>query len=181
MIDNRFTRVTDVLSPYSGLEKVDKEILARAADRGTRVHAACEALMMDLGNWSIEEDIQGYLISFEKWWSLGHKVLSIEQRFYCSELLITGQVDVIIETELGAVVLDLKTPQRPSKTWPLQGSAYAYLARKSGYNVQGIQFLQLDKHGEEPTLHIYDDQFEMFKKCLDIYNHFFKKKTPQVA
>lgn len=181
MSEPRYIRVTDVLSPFSGLDKIDKDVLQNAANRGTRVHKACEAIIEGLGEWNVDDEIFGYVESFKKWWSEGHKVLSMEQRFFCSELMITGQVDLIIEKPEGAIILDIKTPVKPSKTWPLQGSAYAHMARKAGYDIKGIHFLQLNKHGMEPKIHVYDDQFELFKKCLDVFNHFFKRKDSGIA
>lgn len=90
--------------------------------------------------------------------------------------MITGQVDMIIEGSDGAIILDLKTSAKPSKTWPLQGSAYAYMARQSGYDIKGIHFLHLNKHGGDPHLYVYDDHFELFSKCLDVYKHFYGKQ-----
>lgn len=176
-ISKGYSRVTEILYPFSGLEKIDPAVVSNAAQRGTRVHHACEAIANGLGDWFVEDDIRGYVDSFKQWWHLGHSVIAIEQRFYCSELMITGQVDFVLQQENGAVILDLKTPMRPSKTWPLQGSAYAYMARQSGYNITGIHFLQLNKHGKKPKLHVYDDKMEMFLKCLDVYNHFFRKRS----
>lgn len=176
MTEQRYLRVTDVLSPFSGLDKIDKDVLQNAANRGTRVHKACEAIVEGLGEWDIDDEISGYVESFKKWWAKGHKVLSVEQRFFCSDLMLTGQVDLIIETPEGAVILDIKTPVKPSKTWGLQGSAYAYMARKSGYDIKGIQFLQLNKLGMDPKIHVYEDQFDLFKKCLDVFNHFYRRK-----
>jgi len=171
-----YNRVTTILSPFSGLSHVDPDILANACSRGTRVHDACEAIVKGIGLWDIDPEIAGYVKSFEKWWSEGHKVLAVEKRFYCSELMITGQVDMIIEAEEGAIILDIKTSSRPSKTWPLQGSAYAYMAKKSGYDITGIHFLHLSKHGIKPKIYIYDDHFDLFKKCLDVYRYFFEPK-----
>ena len=179
-IKDDYTRVTEVLYPLSGLSSIDPNIVANAARRGTRVHDVCEAIVKGLGTWDIDEEISGYVKSFEKWWSQGHKVLAVEKRFYCSELMITGQVDMIIEHDDGAIILDIKTSYKPSKTWPLQGAAYAYMARKHGYNIKGIHFLHLDKKGGDPKVYIYDDEFELFKKCLDIYNYFFKPMKKKV-
>ena len=175
-IDSKYTRVTSVLYPFSGLSDIDPDIVANAGRRGTRVHDICEAIVKGLPVMNINPDIAGYIHSFEKWWGEGKKVLAVEQRFFCSELMVTGKVDMIIETNEGAIILDLKTSSKPSKTWPLQGSAYAYMARKSGYNIKGIHFLHLSKHGIAPKLYVYDDEFELFKKCLDIYKHFFEVK-----
>jgi hypothetical protein len=168
----QYKRVTEVLKPFSGLNKVNPEIVANAGRRGTLVHDACEAIVKGIGLWDVSDEIKGYIESFEKWWSKGHKVLALERRFWCSELMITGQVDMIIESERGAIILDLKTSYKESKTWPLQGSAYAYMAKKSGFDITGIHFLHLNKFGKDPKLYIYDDQFELFKKCLDIVKYF---------
>ena len=102
------------------------------------------------------------------------KVLTIEERFYCDELKITGKVDLIIDSPMGAIIIDYKTSYKPSKTWPIQGSAYAYLARKAGYSIAGIQFVHLNKHGMKPDLYDYPDKFDVFRKCLDVYDYFFR-------
>lgn len=168
-------RVTEVLSPFTGLDKVPKDILANAARRGTKVHDICEGIVKGLGEWDVDDETRGYVHSFKQWWQEGKKVLALEQRFYCSDLMITGAVDMIIESDEGAIILDLKTSAKPSKTWPLQGSAYAYMARKHGYDIRGIHFLHLNKHGMKPDLYVYDDQFDLFKKCLDVFKHFWGK------
>lgn len=173
-INSDFTRVTEILKPYSGLDKINPDIVANAGRRGKKVHDICEGIVTGIGIWDLPEEVKGYVNSFQKWWTEGHKVLAVEKRFFCSELMITGQVDYIINAPEGAMILDLKTSYKPSKTWPLQGSAYKYLAKKSGYDIQGIHFLHLSKHGIKPHLYVYDDNFELFKKCLDIYRHFFE-------
>lgn len=175
-IDSRFTRVTEVFKPFNGLDKIDPEIVANAARRGKRVHDICEGIVKGVDPWEIPDEVKGYVNSFRKWWDEGQQVLAVEKRFFCSNLMITGQVDYIIQAPEGAVILDLKTTYKPSKTWPLQGSAYAYLARQNGYDIKGIHFLHLSKHGIKPHLYVYDDHFELFKKCLDLYNHFFKAR-----
>lgn len=44
-----YTRVTEVLYPFSGLSNIKPDILANAARRGTRVHDICEGIMKGLG------------------------------------------------------------------------------------------------------------------------------------
>lgn len=177
MDKEKYLRITEILFPFSGLHSVDKTILQNAAHRGTKVHKICESIVEGLGEWNIDEEIQGYIESFKKWWHPHRNVLSVEERFYCEELMITGQVDLIIEEKQEAIILDIKTSEKPSKTWPLQGSAYAYMARKAGYNIKQIEFLQLHKNGTQPTLHRYEDHFDIFKKCLEIFNYFFRSKN----
>lgn len=45
-----YTRVTEVLSQFSGLDKVPKDILENAARRGTKVHNICEAIVTGIGD-----------------------------------------------------------------------------------------------------------------------------------
>ncbi len=170
-----YTRVTNILYPFSGLQNIDPDILAHAAKRGTRVHKICEGIASGIGEIGGDEETWGYVESFKKWWERGIEVISIEKRFWDDELSLTGQVDLIINTPDGLAVVDLKTSSRPSKTWEAQGSAYAYLAKKSGYDIKKIFFLHLNKHGKEPKLIEYPVDDSFFLAVLRVYNHFFHK------
>lgn len=172
----KYTRVTSILYPFSGLDKINVSILAKAADRGTRVHKICEGIMTGLGELGVDDDTRDYVESFKKWWNKGHNVKAVEKRFWCSQLKITGQVDLILDTQDGLAIVDLKTCSRPSKTWPLQGAAYAYLAKKAGYDIKKIYFLHLLKSGKEAKVYEYpiDDLF--FFSILRVWEHFYKKE-----
>lgn len=161
MSRENYLRVTNVLYPFTDLHKIDAGVLARAADRGTRVHKICEAIMTGLGDFGTEEDVKGYVESFKKWWGEGKDVVEIEKRFWCDTHAITGQVDFIMNTDEGLAIVDIKTSSKPSKTWPIQGSAYYYLARLGGFDIQKIFFLHLKKDGKEPNLISYtpDESF----------------------
>jgi hypothetical protein len=181
MSENKYLRVTEILYPFSGLQSIDKNVLENAARRGTKVHKICEGIIEGLGEWGVDDETRGYVESFKSWWGDGKEVIYMERRFFCHELMITGQVDLILKSPTGAVILDLKTPAKPSKTWPLQGSAYAYMARKAGIDVTAIQFLQLHKTGSPATLHIYEDQWDLFMQCLNVFNHFYRRKDSGTA
>ncbi len=181
-----YDRVTEILSPFSGLNHVSTNVLENAQIRGTKVHKACENVVRGIGDWNEDESIQGFIESFKHWWTPdkwpNHRSVShIESRFKCDDLMITGQVDYIISgiTSDGLAtdtVIDIKTSSRESKTWSLQGSAYAYLANRNGCNVHKIIFLRLRKEGLPPFVHTYVPNFEMFKKCLEVYRFFYGKK-----
>lgn len=179
MIQPGYARVTEILYPFSGLGSIDKDVLKNAADRGTRVHKACENIMQGL-DWEHDPEVQGYVDSFHQWWKGGmcHQIIAIEKRFYDIELMITGQVDLILSGENSPYILDIKTPANPSKTWPIQGAAYAYMARKSGIPVRNVQFLQLFKDGKKPKLHEYDpdEYIDLFKKTIEVFTHFYRRK-----
>jgi hypothetical protein len=169
----KYLRVTNVLYPFSGLDKIDADIVAKAADRGTRVHKICEGIISGLGDIGTDEETWGYVESFKRWWQLGHAVVAMEERFWDDDLKITGQVDIILETSEGLAIVDLKTSSRPSKTWQAQGSAYAYLAKRDGFDIKKIFFLHLNKHGKEPKLIEYPVDDSFFLAVLRVYIHFY--------
>lgn len=173
---DKYIRVTKVLSPFSGLDKIDPEIVAKAGRRGTKVHKICEGIMHDLGELGVDEETKGYVESFKKWWALGHHVVMIEHRFFCDRMKITGQVDLIIKKDDELVIIDLKTSSKPSKTWPAQGSAYAYLARQSKHDIRKIQFLHLSKHGAFPKIYEYPVDDSFFLDIFRTWEHFFKEE-----
>lgn len=173
---DNYIRVTKVLYPFSGLQNINQEVLQNAARRGTKVHKICEAIASGLGEIGVDEEVWGYIESFKKWWEKGVNVVEIEKRFYDDDLCITGQVDFIIDTPEGLAVVDLKTCSKPSKTWPAQGSAYAYLAKKSGYDIKKIYFLHLNKHGKPAKIFEYPVDDSFFLAILKTYLHFFHKE-----
>lgn len=172
-LDPRYLRVTEILYPFSGLTHVDEIVLENAAVRGTRVHAVCESIVSGEGAWDVDDSIAGYVKSFESWWSLGHNVVAMEQRFFDDSLMITGQCDLIVDSPQGLKIVDLKTSAKPSKTWPLQGAAYAHLARQAGYPITGIEFIQLLRSGDDAIIHAYRNEWELFQKTLDVFRYFF--------
>lgn len=168
-----YKRVSHILYPFSGLQHIDADIVAHAAERGTKVHKTCEGIILGLGELGVDEETKPYVESFKKWWEKGVKVLELEKRFWDDELCLTGQVDMIIETPEGHTIVDLKTSSKPSKTWAVQGAAYAILARKSGYNVTKIQFLHLSKTGKEPKVYEYPIDDSFFLAVYRTYQHFY--------
>lgn len=168
-----YTRVTTVLYPFSGLQHIDQEIVRAAGDRGTRVHEACELIMKGITDFWVEEDIQGYIRSFDIWWATNPEIVCVEQRFWDDTRHITGQVDIITRTSRGLAIVDLKTSYKQSKTWQAQGSAYAMLATQAGHDIQEIQFIHLSKTGSTPKIYEYPVD-DLFLSVLRTYNHFYK-------
>ena len=171
-----YQRVTEILYPFTGMKYIDPTILENAAVRGTKVHNICEGIVNGIDGWEIPEELKGYVDSFRKWWGKGHDVVEVEKRFYCDELGITGQVDLILKTKKGHVIVDLKTSLQESKSWMLQGSAYSYMAREAGFDVQEIIFIRLRRDGSEPKFHHYKENIELYKECLNVYRHFYGRK-----
>ncbi len=170
-----YKRVTTVLYPFSGLDRLDPNIVAHAADRGTRVHQICEGIIQGLGEIGTDDETRPYVDSFKQWWEKGHKVEAMEQRFWDDDLGITGQVDLILQTPEGLAIVDLKTSSKPSPTWEAQGCAYAYLAKKAGYDIKKIFFLHLNRAGREPKVYEYPVDDSFFMAILRVFNHFYAK------
>jgi hypothetical protein len=169
-----YTRVTKILYPFSGLDKIDAKILLNAAERGTKVHKICEGIAEGLGEHGIDDEVWGFVESFKQWFAKNSDFVEIEKRFYCDEMKITGQVDFILKTDEGLAIADLKTSSKASKTWQIQGLAYAYLARKAGYDIKKIFFIHLNKHGKEPTIYEYFPiNEELFFETYRVYKYFY--------
>lgn len=178
-IDN-YLRVTEVLRPFSGIEHIDPEVLANANERGTAVHEACTALMNGLPIVLDNPCWEGYITSFQKWWNPEDKII-FPERWFCDRLMITGECDGIYVDYDQNVLFDLKTSPTESKTWKLQGSAYAYLARQNGIRIDRIEFIKLDKTGKKPKPYEYQEDFHKFECCLEVYRYFYRKKKAPTA
>lgn len=170
-----YVRVTQVLYPFSGLQNINPDVVENAGRRGSRVHKICEGIMSGIGEHDIDEEVWGYVESFKNWWGEGKPVVEVEKRFWCDDHSFTGQVDIILETPDGMAIVDIKTSSSPSKTWAAQGRAYAYLARKAGYDIKKICFLHLNKHGKAPRILEYSIDDSFFLAILRTYNFFFRK------
>lgn len=196
-----YTRVTEVLYPFTGLSKIDPEVLENAASRGTIVHKLCDCLAFRIGifpgdidelvkTYTIKSDrssdeneihfqkekklVENFIKSFEKWY-IDKDFIDKPARFYEDKLMITGECDLIYKDEKGHLILvDLKTPSSESKSWLLQGSAYSYMAKKIGYDIQAIEFLQISRIGSKPKIFKYEENFDLFRSHLNAYRYSFK-------
>lgn len=174
---SEYDRITSVLYPFSGLSKINPEILKNAANRGTIVHKCCDAIMDGMGIDENHEHI-GYINSFNQW-AEGKEFLDKPGRLFCDKYKISGEIDGLYKNESGVTLFDIKTPVRESNTWSLQGSAYNYLLENSGIEINKIEFIKLDKTGKKPKSFFYEYDFGMFLKCLDIFRRFFKGKKEE--
>jgi hypothetical protein len=176
-------RVTEILKPFSGMDYVPKDILARAAARGTSVHALCAGIAK--GNWipdsMIDESLLGYVNSFRKWSEAQvEKFVTVEKRFTEEDMLYTGQLDfVVLGTDGKLYLVDLKTSAKTQKTYPVQMAAYDRLLKRNGIVVEAAMLVFLNKDGEFPEIQRVDDmtkEFSVFTSALECWNYFHKKK-----
>lgn len=167
-----YTRVTEVLSVFSGLDRIPEAILKNAADRGSKIHEICDAIISGLGVPEIDENLSGYIQSFNLWYP--KDFIQKPERFFCDKYMITGECDGIYKENDELVLVDFKTPLKKSSTWPLQLSAYKYLAQQSGFDIKHIEVVRLKKDGKKPEVLRYDDSSPLFFHCLDVYRYFYK-------
>jgi len=181
-----YDRVTEVISPFTGIEFVPKEVLEPACERGTNVHLQIEGI---LKGWALhvkDPITEMYVASFKIFWEKSTHIFKdgemiLEQRLFCDENQITGKPDVIIQTQDRIYIIDWKTSSSPQKSWHIQGAAYRHLCEVNGYkNVDSVLFVKLDKTGEAPSLHKSEEHkknLDIFFKCLELFRHFDMKNT----
>lgn len=179
----RFPRVTEILKPYTGYDKVPPQILNNAAARGNTVHALCAGIAK--GEWIPETMIQpdhlGYVNSFKKWSdSQVKEFVQIEKRYQSESYEFTGQIDyVMLGTDEELYLADLKTCSSHNKTHPLQIAAYEHMLRRHDVDVKGSMLVYLDKNGEFPDIELYDDlseQFQVFLAANQCWHYFNRGK-----
>ena len=174
-----YDRVTSVIFPFSGLTKVDPEILRKAAARGTAVHDYCNCLIAELPCDTIDDTYMGYIDSFNLW-AEGKKFLLHPGRWFDDELMITGECDGIYEMDGEFILFDLKTPAKQGSTWNLQGAAYRHLAHKNNLKIDHVEFVRLQRNGKKPTVYGYGDSFDEFMMLLTVYRKYFKNNMTEL-
>lgn len=178
-----YPRVTEVLRPFTTYDQVPKNILERAAAKGTSVHALCAGIAKDewIPDGMIDEELIGYVNSFKKWRAAQvSKFLVIEKRYQSATHEYSGQVDFVVEGTDGKIYLvDIKTSSAPQKTYPVQMAAYDYLLKTHGMTLHAAMLVYLDKDGEFPDIHLLEDlqtELDVFMKALSCWKFFNKRR-----
>jgi hypothetical protein len=197
LIKPGYLRVSQVLSAFSGLDKIDPVVLKNAADRGSVVHAAIDSIIAHHGILDLEDQVREYtkcesliewhdkfvkelalvqnMIESFKIYAKDKKFFAKVDRFYDDELMITGECDTFYQVDKQIFLVDFKTPISESKTWMLQGSAYHYLALRNRINFPDngkIEFVKLCRKGNAPKSYFYEPRFDLFKATLETYRYF---------
>lgn len=180
VVDPSYTRITEILNPFTKLHLIDREILAKAAERGTKVHDYCELYMGNLLIEEIDENCKNYVNAFIDWFDKTvQNVIFIEKRIYDDDYMITGKADVLLQFKNSHenILLDLKTSEIESKTWRLQTAAYAMMIEKHlKIKVHRRACLKLSKYPNKPAKFIEHFNIKkdtsLFFKSLDLYRFF---------
>lgn len=174
-----YTRITSILKPFARYEGIDRQVLDNAADRGTRVHAACDAFAHNPFLTDVESDCKNYFDAFTRWFeSMVDKVIFTERRIYDLELKTTGKPDLvcILKGDTEPTLVDYKTCVAPQPTFSVQTAAYRKLVREyAGVNCHRRICLMLpSKPGNarviEYTEHEKDEK--VFLDILKIHRYF---------
>jgi len=180
----KYPRVTDILKPFTSYDSVPKDILRRAADRGTRVHGICAGLSKNawIPENMIDEDLRPYIESYKQWHEAQVESYEIiEERYHSDDLEYTGQIDSVIMAKDGKrYLVDYKTSVSKQKTYPLQMAAYRNLLEETGIQLHGSMLVYLSRNGDFPnidTAYDHKEYFKIFTSALDCYNYFHKRKT----
>jgi len=167
--------VTQIMEPleqkvYGG---VLGEYLDNAADRGTRLHRAVEQYLK-YGFHNVDDDCVGYFDGFVKFTenNKSWKPIHSEYRFYHPALLYAGTCDLLFQTPVGIILVDLKTTAQPHlKMWAVQLGAYkqGIEASNKGIKIIGTKVLQVSQTGNYRLYGIGSD-FNTFLACYTIFN-----------
>lgn len=171
--------VTSILSMLSAsfYGRLDKNVLAHAAEVGHAVHACIEyAIAGELDESSIDEEWLPYYEAWTLWrnefkpsFKYTEKKLGCD--FFC------GTVDCVAELDGNLYVIDWKTTSKLMKSVSLQTAAYELLVRQWIQQEENRRVpllrraaLQLKDNGKF-NFEVFDDieDYRRFANCLELY------------
>ena len=155
---------------------IAQSVLDNAADRGTRVHKATEALDK-YGTAECDDDILPYLEAYVKF-RKEHKCEwdRIESPLYSEERKFAGTLDRTGTVDGHKVILDIKTSSQVNKpTVTAQLSLYKMLCEENGIDVEKLVILHLKKDGTYKLVYI-DERKDVAVACLTLHQLLEKKR-----
>ncbi len=172
-IKHGYTRVSEILNQWDRFGHINKDVLENKAAIGTRVHEAIKN-HHDGMYTPLDAAASGYFDSYIKWEEENKpKLIQSEVRYYCDNMMITGQIDALvkIEGEESPVLVDYKTSaQENAKIWPLQAAFYHYLVSSSGLDISNkLIFVKLDKKGNLPKICEYTYNKTLWDICVSAW------------
>jgi hypothetical protein len=128
---------------------VNAGTMARAAERGTRVHAHCQNILLGRPLNGVREDEIGCVRNFDAWARNIEEVIEVERRLYHEDLRFTGQIDIICRLKGDGLpsIVDIKTPIGYSRHWRAQLAGYKLLADHCGLGTGRVMTLRLRNKG----------------------------------
>jgi hypothetical protein len=180
-----YTRISEILGRLKDRSGINQQVLMDKANIGTEVH---HNIHMDylgvpahFGMHSVRRPFDGHLLreecrgegyynSYLAWKGdrdIAYKLM--EERFYCNDLMITGQIDALLVTDKGLHLIDFKCSYAPeNEIWPMQAHFYYYLLQVNGIEIEPVfSFMQLKKDGKKPTLYEYALDKNILSRCIE--------------
>ena len=146
----RIPSVTTLMKPLSDdfYGTVDKEILERAAKRGTAIHNSAENLVK-FGIEDIDPEYGGYFEAFKKWWTDKKPVpFGTERRTYHKILRYAGTSDMICAENGNLTLVDYKTSSQVNEILcGVQLEGYDRAWETHGVRIEDRVILHLDRSG----------------------------------
>lgn len=161
------TTITSILSnlEYDG---IDKEILIKAAEKGTKVHKAIEDYLL-WNDYELEEKYQPYMLQFKKAEKL-ERFITSKTEFKLTDGEICGTIDNMSMLGEEVIIIDYKTTSTiHMNLLEAQFGGYKRLCDANNIQVEKWYGLFLSKTGYK-FIEI-EPNVEIFNKCKEIYDY----------
>ena len=171
--------VTQILDPYTGLEYVDPELLRRAAEFGSHVHAACHLLNLEqLDDATLDPALAPYVHAWEQFLTdTGAIVLESERRVASEKYGYAGAIDTLVFWGRSNRLIDIKSSATMPRTVGPQTAAYsqAYL-EETGQRVRDRYCVLLKPDGRYSTTKLSDpNDWNIFQAALVLHRWYYAK------
>lgn len=171
-----YDRVTQIIEWLAQLWRIDAKYLEERASVGSCVHEGIEAKIKGQF-FPVDEEVENYLSSFERWYSLVNlEVIEQEKRYYDEKKKVTGQIDLLVRMGDKKKIVDFKTSSSSHlKTWRLQAAFYFYLVSLQEKDIDNeVLFVRLKKDGSDPKVEkitVTNDLLDLMESVLQIYRY----------
>jgi hypothetical protein len=174
-------RVSSALSYYSDFSSIKPDVLAAAAARGTRVHAAIASYLT--GAFSVPELLPGEDLMVESlviWCDeMVAEVVAVEPHLESVDLGYVGHPDLIARLKNRSLaVVDFKTPQNEALGWPIQIAAYRQLTFEKYKEFPQGYAVSPRPDGRLARAFVYENNpqhFQVFLSALNCHRYFNQK------
>lgn len=180
-----YIRVSEILGRLQNFGDIDENVLKAKADIGTNVH---QAIVEDtVGDFPMLKTNRAcaYFGSYELWKAKEKPVFKMQvPRLYDDELMITGEIDGIIETNRHnlPVLVDWKcSASANEEIWEMQAHFYWYLLQRNGIEVSKEKMIWVNlRHSKKKNTHgsvkfspalpkVYEFSYKesVFSRCVE--------------
>lgn len=167
-VKNDYIRVSHLLDPWKQWKGISQDTLDFKAQIGTNVHEAINCHIIGLPVPELTDRERNYFESYLRWEDLEKPIYSLtEERFYNEDLMLTGQIDGIID----GMIIDFKTSSIAlHKQWAIQLGWYYKLAEYNSIDVIPRAFMLQLKEKAPAKKHEYEITEELIGICESLYN-----------